>query len=244
MSRIWMPNVSVDCVIFGFDNDQLKVLLVERTLKEPESEKIIFSDLTLTGYHIYEDEDLDSAAARIVRDLTGLDNLVLEQFYTFGSLDRLEHPNDQLWLEQFGDVFSKRVITVGYFSLLPATDVSIVQKDRNVKWYSVCEVKNLAFDHIHIFEKALLHLRHKLQQEAIGFELLPAKFTLSEMQRLYEAILGKNLDKRNFRKKVAQMNYVIPLKEKQRGVAHKPACLFYFSREAFRKSRKEPSLIV
>jgi hypothetical protein len=239
-----MSNVSVDCVIFGFDKDQLKVLMVERTLRTSDSESIIFSDLTLTGYHIYEDEDLDSAAARIVKDLTGLDNLVLEQFYTFGSLDRLEHPNDQLWLEQFGDVFSKRVITVGYFSLLPSMDVKIVQKGRIVKWYPVNQDYNLAFDHSQILKKALLHLRQKLQQDAIGFELLPEKFTLSEMQKLYEAVLGITFDKRNFRKKVAQMSYVVPLKEKQKGVAHKPAQLYFFSREVFNKTRKEPPFLI
>jgi len=244
MSHNWMPNVSVDCVIFGFDNDQLKVLMVERTLREKDSDRVVFSDLTLTGYHIYEDEDLDSAAARIIRDLTGLENLVLDQFYTFGALDRLEHPNDQLWLEQFGDVFSKRVITVGYFSLLPATHVPIAFRGRVVKWYPVNELPVLAYDHNMIIEKALIHLRHKLQQDAIGFELLPDKFTLSEMQKLYEAILGTRFDKRNFRKKVAQMNYIIPLREKQKGVAHKPAQLYVFSRDVFKKTRKEPSFII
>jgi 8-oxo-dGTP diphosphatase len=235
MARKYMANVSVDCVIFGFDKDQLKVLLVERTLRVPNSDEVIFSDLTLTGYHIYEDEDLDSAAARIVRDLTGLGNLRLEQFYTFGELDRLEHPNDQLWLVQFGDVFSKRVVSVGYFSLLPSIDVEINWKDRAVTWYPIDEVKELAFDHRKILDKALLHLRHKLQEEAIGFELLPEKFTLSQMQKLYEAIMGTHYDKRNFRKKVAQMDYVVPLKEKQKGVAHKPARLYKFSREYFRR---------
>lgn len=244
MSRKWVSNVSVDCVIFGFDQDQLKVLMVERTLRKPESEEVIFSDLTLTGYHIYEDENLDDAAARIVKDLTGLDNIRLEQFYTFGSLDRLEHPNDQLWLEQFGEVFSKRVITVGYFSLLPSTNIEIVQKGRIVRWYPVNDVHNLAYDHQQILERALLHLRYKLQQEAIGFELLPDKFSLTDMQKLYEAVLGTCFDKRNFRKKVSQMNYVIPLKEKQKGVAHKPARLYMFSREVFKKTRKEPSFLI
>jgi len=239
MEKKLMRNVSVDCVIFGFDKEQLEVLLVERTLNSPGTGKLIFSDLTLTGYHIYENEDLDSAAARIVKDLTGLENLVLEQFYAFGALDRLDHPNDQMWLEQFGDVFSNRVITVGYFSLLPSTDVKIIQKGRIVRWYPVNEVKSLAYDHLNILEKALSHLRYKLRHEAIGFELLPDKFTLSQMQKLYEAVLGTQLDKRNFRKKVSQMNYVVPLKEKQKGVAHKPAQLYMFSRDVYEKTRKE-----
>ncbi|MGD9993870.1 MAG: NUDIX domain-containing protein [Salinivirgaceae bacterium] len=239
MGRELMNNISVDCVVFGFDSEQLKVLLVERTMNEANSDKILFTDLTLTGYHIYKDEELDEAAARIVFDLTGLNNLVLEQFYTFGALDRLEHPNDQLWLEQFGDVFSKRVVTVGYYSLLPSTDVPIIQKGRKVAWYPVNEVRNLAYDHEQILQKALEHLRYKVRHEPIGFELLPVKFTLTQMQKLYEAVLGTQFDKRNFRKKVSQTNYVVPLKEKQVGVAHKPAQLFMFSRDVYDKTHKE-----
>ncbi|HAM98207.1 MAG TPA: NUDIX hydrolase [Marinilabiliales bacterium] len=239
MTRKLMNNLSVDCVVFGFDGEQLNVLLVERTLISPETQEVIFSDLTLTGYHIYEDEDLDSAAARIVKDLTGLENIVLEQFYSFGALDRLLHPNDQAWLEQFGDVFSNRVVTVGYYSLLPSTNVKIILKGRNVSWYKVSEVKGLAYDHDHVLQKALEHLRYKFWHEPIGFELLPMKFTLSQMQKLYEAVLGTQFDKRNFRKKVSQMNYVVALNERQTGVAHKPAQLFMFSRDVYEKTRKE-----
>ncbi len=239
MTRVFEKNLSVDCVIFGFDMEQLNVLLVERTLMSPDNKTLIFSDYTLTGYHIYSDEDLDSAASRIVKDLTGWENLGLEQFYAFGSLTRLDHPNDQAWLERFGDVYSKRVVTVGYYSLLPTIDVEIKLKERVVQWFPVTTVKNLAYDHDIILQKALEHLRYKLQTEPIGFKLLPDKFTLSQMQKLYEAVLGTNFDKRNFRKKVSQMPYVVPLKEKQQGVAHKPAQLYVFSREVYEKTRKQ-----
>ncbi|MDA3892853.1 MAG: NUDIX domain-containing protein [Salinivirgaceae bacterium] len=239
MTRKLLTNLSVDCVIFGFDMDQLKVLLVERKLKSDDGKSIIFSDHSLTGYHIYEDEDLDSAAIRIVNDLTGLENLKFEQFYTFGSLDRIAHPNDQIWIEQFGDVISSRVLTVGYYSLLPNTNMNIIQKGRKVNWFPVDQVKELAYDHKEILEKALEHLRYKLQNEPVGFNLLPEKFTLSQMQKLYEAILGAKYDKRNFRKKVSQMSYVVPIKEKQQGVAHKPAQLYIFSPEVYEKTRKE-----
>lgn len=241
MGNTLMKNLSVDCVIFGFDLDQLKVLLVERKLKDPNTDATILSDLTLTGYHIYKNEDLDAAANRIVFDLTGLKNLVMEQFYTFGALDRLDHPNDQLWLEQFGDIFSDRVVTVGYYSLLPNTNIKIIQKDRVVNWYPVDSIAdyNLAYDHANILQKALDHLRYKLRHEPIGFEMLPDKFTLSQMQKLYESVLGKKFDKRNFRKKVSQMTYVVPLNEKQTGVSHKPAQLFMFSRDIYEKTRKE-----
>jgi len=239
MNRIFVKNISVDCAIFGFDNNKLKVLLVERTLKSNQSDDNGFSDLTLTGYHIYEDENLDQAAARIVKDLTGLENLALEQFYAFGDLDRLNHPNDQKWLEQFGDVFSKRVVTVGYYSLLPNCHIKLPYIGKKVAWYNVNEIENLAYDHKDILNKALEHLRYKLRYEPIGFELLPPKFTLSQMQALYEAIIDTTFDKRNFRKKVAQMKYVIPLNEKQTGVAHKPAQLFKFDNNIYLETRKE-----
>lgn len=239
MARKLVENLSVDCVIFGFDMEQLKVLLVDRTLNSKETGELVFSDLTLTGYHIYEDENLDNAAARIVKDLTGLEHLMLEQFYAFGALDRLDHPNDQVWLKQFGDVFSNRVVSVGYYTLLPHINVEIIQKDRIVSWYPVDVISNLAYDHQNILDKALGHLRYKLQTEPIGFELLPDKFTLSQMQKLYEAVLGTEFDKRNFRKKVLQMSHIVPLKEKQQGVAHKPAQLYMFSREVYEKTRKE-----
>jgi hypothetical protein len=106
-----------------------------------------------------------------------------------------------------------------------------------VRWFPVNQIKSLGYDHLQILEKALLHLRHKMKNEAVGFELLPEKFTLTEMQMLYEAIFGTLFDKRNFRKKVAQMNYIVPLKEKQKGVAHKPARLYRFSREIYEKSK-------
>lgn len=237
--RKLMRSLSVDCVIFGFDLEELKVLLVEREMKSPDEDKILFSDLTLTGYHIYEDEEFGEAAARIVRDLTGLDNLTLQQFHAFGGLDRLEHPNDQKWLEQFGDVFNKRVVSVGYYSLLPSVEVELMFRGRKVSWYPIYGTKNLAYDHGAIITKAIEHLRYKLKYEPIGFELLPEKFTLSQMQKLYESIFGTQFDKRNFRKKVTQMSYVVPLNEKQTGVAHKPAQLYMFSRDVYEKTRKE-----
>ena len=238
MERKLAESLSVDCVLFGFDMEKLNVLLVDRVLKD-DNDTIIFSDLTLTGYHIYKDEDLNSAAARIVKDITGLEGLVLEQFHTFGSLTRLQRPNDQLWSKQLGDAISDRVVSVGYYSLLPNTDIEIIQKGRIVNWHPVSSVKNLAYDHEQILKKALGHLRYKLQTEPIGFELLPDKFTLTQMQTLYETIIGVKFDKRNFRKKISQMNYVVALNEKQTGVAHKPAQLFMFSREVYEKTRKE-----
>jgi len=235
-----VPNISVDCVIFGFDFEKLNVLLVERDLKDETTGEVLIDDYTLAGYHIYEDEDTDNAAARILKDLTGLDNIFLEQFDTFGQLDRVASTKDQLWLRSINKGFSDRIVTIGYLALIDNTKVTLKLKDRNVQWFPVNEVGNmdLAFDHKKIFYKALESLQKKVKVEPIAFELLPDYFTLSQLQKLYEALLGAAFDKRNFRKKVAQMHYVIPLKKKQKGVAHKPAQYFLFSREVYEKTRK------
>ncbi len=230
---------SVDCVIFGFDFSQLNVLLVDRVMTDELTGKELFNDLTLTGNHIYDDEDLDAAASRVLFDLTGLQNIYLEQFKTFGAPDRINRENDRAWLAANGRDPDKRIVTVGYYSLLATDKVTLEWKGRNVRWTPVAEVTDLAFDHMAILQEALVALRKNLLREPIGFELLPEKFTLSQLQRLYEVILGVALDKRNFRKKVARMKYLVPLEEKQMGVAHKPARLYVFDRDLYEKNRKE-----
>jgi 8-oxo-dGTP diphosphatase len=236
-----LPNISVDCVIFGFDFEKLNVLLVERELIDEKTHQALIKDNTLMGYHIFEDEDLDNAAARILKDLTGLDNIYLEQFYTFGNTNRVASEKDQVWLKNINQGFADRIITVGYFSLIDNTKVTLSHKSRKVQWFPVEVIANLemAFDHKQILYKALDYLRNKIKSEPVGFELLPERFTLTQLQKLYEVLLGTTFDKRNFRKKVTQMPFVIPLKEKQKGVAHKPAQLYLFSREVYEKTRKE-----
>jgi 8-oxo-dGTP diphosphatase len=231
--------ISVDCVIFGFDFEKLNVLLVDRVLMDDKTGKELFTDLTLTGNHIFEHESLEDAAARILFDLTDLENIYLKQFGAFCEPDRLERPNDQAWLKASGRDPESRIISVGYYSLLATEKVTLKWKGRNVKWYPVSDITDLAFDHFHILKCALSALRRELLYEPIGFELLPGKFTLSQLQKLYEVVLGVELDKRNFRKKIARMKYLIPLDEKQTGVAHKPARLYMFSREVYEKTRKE-----
>jgi len=233
-----VSNISVDCVIFGFDFKQLNVLLVERKLLNEETNEILIDDWTLTGYHILEDEDFDTAAARILKKVSGLDNIYLEQFYAFGRTDRVDSPKDMLWLQHQSD-FSNRIVTVGYFSLIDNTTVTLSLKERNVKWFPINEIPELGFDHQEILIKALEKLRSKVRSEPIGFELLPGKFTLSQLQKLYEAILGTTYDRRNFRKKVLQMKYIIPLNEKQKDVKHKPAQLFIFSRDVYERTKRE-----
>jgi hypothetical protein len=235
-----VPNISVDCVIFGFDFEKLNVLLVERELKDEKTGKLLISDHTLTGYHIYEDEDFDTAAYKILKGLTGFDNIFLEQFGAFGQLDRVAGEKDRLWLKYINKGFAERIVTVGYLALIDNTRVTLKLKKKNVQWFPVSMINqmDMAFDHKFIFDKALEALQKKVKVEPIAFELLPDYFTLSQLQKLYEALLGTSFDKRNFRKKVAQMHYVIPLKKKQKGVAHKPAQYYLFSREVYEKTRK------
>lgn len=230
--------ISVDCVVFGFDFERLNVLVVERTLTNDKG-KEEFTDLTLTGNHIYEEETIVEAADRILFNLTGLSNIYLEQFKTFASPDRLKKENDRKWLLNDHRDPDKRIVSIGFFALLATQKVTLEWKGRNVKWMPVDEVVELAFDHSLILEEALKAMRSKLLHEPIGFELLPEKFTLSQLQKVYEIILDTTFDKRNFRKKVARMKYLIPLDEKQQGVAHKPARLYMFSREVYERTRKE-----
>jgi 8-oxo-dGTP diphosphatase len=240
MAREIIPNLSVDVVLFGFDSKELNVLLVERTLINQQDNSVVFSDYTLTGNHVLLGENPDEAAIRILNDLTGLHDIYLEQFHTFGNVDRLINQKDQLWTQSLELHIPNHVITVGYYSLIDCTTVEITHHyNREVRWFPVKKMPELGFDHAIIMQKALERLRIKLKQEPIGFELLTEKFTLTQVQLLYEAILGTRFDPRNFRKKISQMKYVIPLNEKQTSVRHKPAQLFIFSRDVYERTRKE-----
>lgn len=232
MERKLNEEISTDCVIFGFDDEQLNVLLVDRELIVNGCK--YFNDLTLTGNHIYEDENLDDAAQRILFDLIGQNDIYLEQFHTFGDTQRTCRPNDILWIEHSGRNPMKRVISVGYVALLTKRNVVLEWKGRNVAWYPVNSIKDLAFDHMQILDKALKYIRHKLEVEpCIGFELLPEKFTLGQLQTMFEVVFDIKLDKRNFRRKALKMKYIIPLDEKQTGSSNKPAKLYTFDREIY-----------
>ncbi len=233
-----IPNVSVDCVVFGFDFINLNVLLIERNMT---IDGISYADLKFPGDLMSLDEDLDTSAASILKEYTGLSNIYLKQFKSFGSPDRLKRqPRDLEWLRQI-DHPEEHVVTIAYYSLINISEQrrpELILSD-NARWYPVNEVHSLVMDHLDILHDALEHLRGELLNKPIGFELLPEKFTLSQMQKLYEVILGTTFDKRNFRKKILSMKYLIPLNEKQVGVAHKPARLYIFSREVYTKTKKD-----
>lgn len=226
------PNVSVDCVIFGFNNSELEVLLIERSAGNTDKVDEIKA---LPGNLIYEDETLDAAAQRVLMELTGLENIYLEQVYTFGNPDRISKKHDQDWLRSIRAHPEARVITIAYTSLINKEryDLNPASFARNAVWVKVKEVPQLGFDHNDILEKALDHLKHKIYIEPLGYELLPDRFTLAQLQKLYEAILDDKFDKRNFRRKILRTSFIVPLNEKQQGVAHKPAGLYRFDKSLF-----------
>lgn len=233
------PNISVDCVIFGFDFKKLYVLLVERSLPYNNSKKPIFTDHTLAGNHIYEHEDLEEAARRIVRDLTGFEGFYMEQFQALAHPDRLKKDKDQLWLQRIGYNPNNRVITVGYFVLLDKNSMEFKLSSRKVTWFPINKIPELAFDHDIILGRALESLRARIQVSPVGYRLLPRKFSLFQLQTLFEVVFAVKFDKRNFRKKALKLKYLIPLNEKQSNVSHKPAQLFMFSHEVYEMTRKE-----
>jgi 8-oxo-dGTP diphosphatase len=223
-------DVSVDCVVFGFDEDELKVLLIEQ--KQPEGKSAIKLQKAVPGDLVHETESLDEAAERILLQLTSLQGIYLKQFHSFGDPNRVSGLKDRDWLRSFRTHPERRVITVGYYSLVKMDDFNpqAASFAAKAQWVDVYKIPSLAFDHNIIVEQALQVLRHELMADHIGFELLPEKFTLSQLQKLYEIILDKKLDKRNFRKNILRTDTVTPLEEKQSGVFHKPAQLFKVKR--------------
>ncbi len=232
------PYLSIDCVVFGFDFEKLNVLLVERSL-EDENGQLIFSDQSLVGHHTKYNESLEDAASRVLKQLTGLSELFLEQFHVFSHPKRLKKEKDQLWLKAIGRDIEKQVISCAFYSLVNTSDVNVSYVPSHAKWHDVNTVQELAFDHNEILKKALESLRLKFKREPIAFELLPKKFTLTQLHKLYEAVLGIDIDKRNFRKRVLNVDYVVALNEKQKEVSHKPAQLFIFSKDVYEATKKE-----
>ncbi|MEM9928239.1 MAG: NUDIX domain-containing protein [Bacteroidota bacterium] len=206
---------TVDNVIFGFDEGKLKILLIKR------NEDPFDNYWALPGYFVREDEDLDAAAKRVLREVTGLKDVYLEQVHTFGAPGR----------HDFG-----RVITIAYYSLITIADVELHAAGvaQEVAWHNVSDISSLAFDHERIVEVAYARLKRSIRTRPIGFELLPPAFTLTDLQHLYEAIWEIDLEKRNFRKKILSMDLLKDLGKSQQGVAHRPAKLYSFDEARYR----------
>ena len=183
---IYNPHVSVDCVVFGFDGEKIKVLLIERSITEQNE---LYNDKKLPGSIILADENLEDAATRVLTELTGLKNIYLSQFMSFGNPSRTSNPRDILWLENTMQLKIGRIVTVAYVALIKIDRKIQVKSDNTqANWYNLNEVPdiNLAFDHAEIIKKGLEHIRHNLDIEPhLLFELLPRKFTISQLRVLY-----------------------------------------------------------
>jgi 8-oxo-dGTP diphosphatase len=216
------PALTVDCVVFGLDEEDLKVLLIQRELPP-------FKDRwALPGGFVRIEESVDDAARRELREETGLtlNDLYLEQLYTFGDVGR--DPRG-------------RVVSVAYYALVNLADhrVQAATDARDAAWFSVSDTPSLAFDHDEVLAAALGRLKGKVRYQPIGFELLPPKFTLSQLQRLYETVLERPLDKRNFRKKILSMGVLVETDEVQQDVAHRAARLYRFDEDKYRRLKKK-----
>lgn len=212
--------LTVDCVVFGFDEGELKVLLIRRALDPFKGW------WALPGGFVRVDETLDEAARRELQEEAGLRGVFLEQLYTFSAIER--DPRE-------------RVISVAYYALvkLASHDTRAATDAADARWFPISKVPRLAFDHADILATALTRLKGKVRYQPIGFELLPSKFTLSQLQHLYEAVLAVPLDKRNFRKKVLGFGLLVPLEETQMTGRHRPAQLFRFDKHKCEKLRKK-----
>ncbi|MFP4060451.1 MAG: NUDIX hydrolase [Bacteroidales bacterium] len=205
--------MAVDCIIFGFDNEELKILLIKRDFEPCRGE------WSLMGGFLSLEEDLDDAAQRILTELTGLKNVFLEQLYTYG---------------EKGRDTAGRVISTAYYALIKTEkyDETLLKK-HHAAWFSLEKIPDLVFDHNRMVEKALKRLRRKSRIQPVGFELLPEKFTLPQLQKLYEAIHGEEFDKRNFRKKILSFGVLKKLDQKEKETSRKGAFLYTFNRKKY-----------
>jgi 8-oxo-dGTP diphosphatase len=203
---------SVDCVIFGFDENELKVLLIKSDLEEFQDQWSLLGDLVMP------DENLDSASYRVLKERTGLDDVYLEQVHTFGDVNR--HP-------------AGRVITTAWYSLINVKDHQLDLEHNEIHWHPVNEITTLAFDHKKILDTCLKQLQSRIDEHPIVFNLLPEKFSLRELQSLYESIHATKLDRRNFRKKFFLMDWLIDVNELEQDVPHRPGKLYRFNAAKF-----------
>ncbi len=211
--------VSIDCLIFGFRHGELDVLLIKHATGISQGK------WALPGGWIKYNEGIDDAATRLLTSLTGVSNVFLEQLGAFGEVDR--YPG-------------KRVITIAYYALINAQHYSLSAgfTASEARWSNIREVPRLPYDHNKILKSGFQHLQHKVRHEPIGFSLLPRKFTLHDIQQLYEAILGTALDKPNFRRKLLNMNLLVPCDEKQRDVSHRAAKLYRFDKKIYKQLKE------
>lgn len=228
-------HISVDCVVLGFDGEKLNVLLIRRTGGE---EGRNFHGQKLPGSLIYLDEDLDEAASRVLAELTGLKKVPLLQFRAFGSKDRTSDPTDVQWLERAQKMKIDRIVTIGYVALVRIDRVLSDFQGYEASWVPIDQVPPLAFDHNVIIQEAIKYINMYIQRDPqVMFKLLPRRFTITQLRKVYQFVTGTSIDARNFYKKLAVMPYVVPMVEKEKGVAHRAARYYRFDAKQFGKTR-------
>lgn len=226
---IYLPHLSIDCVVFGFNDATLKVLVTK--MKENNL-------WALPGGYVLKTENINDAANRILQQRTGAENIYLQQFRVFGDLNRsegfFEKFDDTLWNKQ-------RFLSVGFYALVDFSSVNLVVDDISdaCEWKAIDELPELMMDHRSIFDKALVTLRKQLNYKPIGFNLLPEKFTMPELQKLYEIILAKKLNRGNFYRKILRYDILIKLDEIRKGGAHKAPDLYKFDIEKYQRALKD-----
>jgi 8-oxo-dGTP diphosphatase len=239
-NELFLPGISIDCVIFGFHENTLKLLLLDSA----KSNK-----WTLPGGFVLKSEDINDAAYRVLLERTGLNDIYLKQFDVFGQPNRTDASVHKTTFEQYGSKIPKdhwmiqRFVSVGYFALIDYTNFSIQNDPINsvYDWKGIEQVKHLPIEHDHgaIIQKALESLRTQLAYLPIGKNLLPKKFTMPELQKLYETILSKPLDRRNFQRKMLGFGILNKLNETRKGGAHKAPFLYTFNDKKYQKALKE-----
>ncbi len=243
MKNMYIPHLSVDCVLFGFDGKQLRVLVVKRDKVEGEVDECRSGLLKLPGRLIFENEFLEDAAKDIVEGIVVNEPIHLQQFQVFGNPDRIQSPNDLLWLQTQTKLPITRVVTIAFYALIQITDeLTEVMLQHNAQWVPVQEVQGLAFDHDEIVQEAYQHLKKELTASPLEFSLLPEFFTLNCLQSLYEVILNQEFDNRNFRKKILKKPYLVETEKMEENVTHRPAKLFRFDKEKYEQNKREMSL--
>lgn len=234
ISSPFCPYVSVDCVLLGINEDKLSVLLVERKLLENNA-----VGYKLPGSLIYETEELDDAALRVMKEAVGYTQMSLRQFHTFGSVARTANKEDILWLEKESHTKVTRIVTVVYLALSKKSKtVNNLDKNEMMRWFLVEDLPDLPFDHKSIVEESVNEIRNWVEREpAIIYEYLPSKFTAFQLRRTYEIIYNKKFDVRNFQKKMNLLGYIVPTDEMEVGVPHRAARYYRFNKVKYNKLR-------
>ena len=232
-NEILYPHVSVDCVLLGIHHDMLCVLLTERRNAGTGQ-----TEYKLPGSLIYETEDLDEAAYRILNETTGLRRVLLRQFRSFGSPHRTANKEDVLWLENASKMKIGRIVTVAYLALCKVRRMKISEQYSPAQWTPIDALPRLPFDHKEIISEAVKEIRLWTDAEpAIVFDYLPPLFTASQLRRTYEIIYNKPVDVRNFHKKINAMEYVVQTEETQQGMPHRSARYYRFDKKKYNSIR-------